>query len=198
VSFEVYNMFPAPVATGVYSNNDAVKETLIPKFKEYEQNVKCENYWHGGYTSYGTDEGVLYWDECKDLIDFIGSNVANFHSFCGLKGNVGLQNSWFSINRRHALHEKHNHLPSTWSGVYYIQCDEEDSGITFVNKHLDSNWPYCERTEPTEYNSGVSTIQPQSGSLVIFPSYLDHKVEQQTTDNERITIAFNFGVINEQ
>ena len=80
-------------------------------------------------------------------------------------------------------------------GVYYVQCDEEDSGLTFVNKNLDSNWPYSSRSEPNEYNSSVNTFQPQTGTLILFPSYLNHKVEQQTTENERVTIAFNFGVV---
>ena len=197
MSFEIHHLFPAPVVVGKYENFESIKTTLIPKFKEYEQSVPCEKYWHGGYTSFGTDEGVLFWEECKELIDFIGTSVANFHAHCQMAGNVALQNSWFSINRQHALHEKHNHLPSTWSGVYYVQCDDNDPGITFINKNLDSNWPYCQRQEPNEYNSSVNTIQPESGSLIIFPSYLDHKVEQQDTNNERITIAFNFGVTDD-
>ena len=195
MSFEIYNIFPAPVVMGQYENHASIKEVLLPKFYEYEKSTPCENYWHGGYTSYGSDEQVLFWDECEDLTNFIGNSVANFHSHIGLIGNVALQNSWFSINRQYALHEKHNHLPSTWSGVYYVQCDEEDSGLTFVNKNLDSNWPYSSRSEPNEYNSSVNTFQPQTGTLILFPSYLNHKVEQQTTENERVTIAFNFGVV---
>lgn len=197
MSFNIYNLFPAPVIMGQYEDAKTTNEKLIPKLKEYEQKVECDNYWHGGYTSFGTDEGVLYWDECKELLEFIGTSVANFHGHCGLVGNVALQNSWFSINRKYALHEKHNHLPSTWSGVYYAQCSDNDPGITFVNKHHDSNWPFCNRSEPNEMNSAVNTLQPETGTLIIFPSYMDHKVEQQTTESERITIAFNFGVLNE-
>ena len=32
-----------------------------------------------------------------------------------------------------------------------------------------------------------------TGSLIIFPSHLSHKVDQQLVDKERIMVAFNYG-----
>ena len=194
MNFTIFNIFPVPVVLGDFENFSNTKDTLVPLFKEYEKNNPCENYCYGGYTSYGNNENILFWKECSELLDFIGISVANFHAHNGLAGNVVLQDSWFSINRKYAFHGKHNHLPCTWSGVYYVQCDEQDSEITFINKNLDNAWPYCNRIEANELNSTVFRLQPKTGSLIIFPSYLDHEVEQQTSDNERITIAFNFTV----
>jgi ectoine hydroxylase-related dioxygenase (phytanoyl-CoA dioxygenase family) len=34
-------------------------------------------------------------------------------------------------------------------------------------------------------------IEPEEGSLIIFPSYLPHSVEPNKHDEERISISFN-------
>jgi uncharacterized protein (TIGR02466 family) len=194
VSIEIGNLFPIPVGMDKYPNANDIKQTLVPKFKEQEKLVECNTYYPGGYTSYGSDESILQWNECSDLVKFITNSVTDVHAGCGLSGDVNLQNSWFSINRKHALHENHMHLPSTWSGVYYVQCDGDAPGLTFINKHLESGWPYCQADTLGDYSSNSCTVQPSTGSIIIFPSYFTHKVEQQRTDNERISIAFNFGV----
>ena len=37
----------------------------------------------------------------------------------------------------------------------------------------------------------VNAISPTEGGLVIFPSYLDHSVNENLSNEERIVISFN-------
>lgn len=199
MDFELHNLFPVPLFKGTFSNAEKLRSDLVPKLLEKaEADSKDNNYCETGYTSYsGYDDNVLFYPECEELLDFVGRSVAGAHNNCGMGGNVGLLGSWFTINRRYAYHEKHNHLPCVWSGVYYVQSTIEDSGITFINSNLDTNWPYnSQKRENNDYNSGAKTLFNETGTILIFPSYLWHKVDQQTNDNERITIAFNFGSVD--
>jgi ectoine hydroxylase-related dioxygenase (phytanoyl-CoA dioxygenase family) len=42
-----------------------------------------------------------------------------------------------------------------------------------------------------EHNSEVFDVTSQTGDMVIFPSYLYHQVKENTTDEIRISLAFN-------
>ena len=39
---------------------------------------------------------------------------------------------------------------------------------------------------------------PHEGMIILFPGWLDHRVGVNTTDDDRITIAFNWLTINEK
>lgn len=195
----IYNLFPVPIFKGHFAKANELKELLLPKFEEFEKSNKMTSeYSNNGYTSFGFNENVLLWEECSDLLNVLGQEIANMHLGTGLTGNVFLENSWFSINRKGSYHEAHNHIPSIWSGCYYVQSNPaEDAGITFLNSNFNSNWPFISKSQVTDYTNSSSTFFNEDGTFLLFPSYLMHKVEQQLSDNDRITIAFNFNSIGE-
>ena len=196
---ECIGLFPVPVFRYRYENWQEIQDILLPKFLEAEKNNTKKTFYPNGYTSYNNDnDNILFWDEAKELLNFVGSAVYTSHVETSLSGNVFLQYSWFTIGRKYSYHEQHNHLPSTWSGVYYIKSNEEQSPITFMNRNTEYVWPYP--ANPIEYNplnSSETRFSTNSGDCIIFPSYLNHKVEQSMTDDPRVTIAFNFGVTDQ-
>jgi len=197
VNIEVKNLFPVPLFKTEYQDQ-TLCSNLTQKFLEIEKDDKNPaEYCLAGYTSFGRDDNVLFWEECADLLDFIGNSVASCHNHVGLAGNVVHAGSWFSINRKHAFHERHNHIPHTWSGVYYLQsAEDQDAPLTFINKNFDNNWPYCTKYGG-EYIASSGKVFVNTGDLGIFPSYLEQKVDEQIADTERITIAFNSDVFEE-
>ena len=44
------------------------------------------------------------------------------------------------------------------------------------------------------YYTNFEYRNPKSGRMILFPSHLDHMVEQSQSDEDRISIAFNFNV----
>ena len=102
--------------------------------------------------------------------------------------NVKPTISWVNITNQFEFHHRHWHPNSFISGVLYLQGDDEDK-ITFFNpnKHqYDVN--------PTEWN-GFNTaswwMPAKTGTLYLFPSSLEHMVENKETNNQRISLAFN-------
>ena len=189
------DIFNVPIFVSEYEKGKELQKNCIDLLQSIEkEDTEKDDYCQTGYTSYGKQDQILYEEPFKDLLNYIGNNVAEVHGAMQLTGNVKLQNSWFSINRKHSYHEKHNHLPSTWSGVYYVQADENDAPIQFINQNLNSHWPFTKPLEANPFNSQMSGFGVKTGLLFIFPSYLEHKVEEQKVDQERITISFNFEV----
>ena len=55
----------------------------------------------------------------------------------------------------------------------------------------------AERVRVFPYHDSVQEVNHldiQTGDLLLFPSWLDHGVKANMTDNARVNIAFNFGV----
>jgi len=100
--------------------------------------------------------------------------------------------SWLNINKPGEHHHSHYHSNSILSGVFYISTEDDDR-ITFQdpNEKIKRVLAF----EPTEYdvwNSSEWFFSVNTNDLILFPSWLDHKVdvnEKATTD--RISISFN-------
>lgn len=108
--------------------------------------------------------------------------------------------SWANINPPGSYHHIHNHSNSLFSGVYYIKsCD---STIKFHGPQTNQMLTFT----PTDYNiwnSSVWRLPVNDNSIVIFPSTTQHSVDDNTSDESRVSIAFNvfvrgeFGAKNE-
>jgi len=79
----------------------------------------------------------------------------------------------------------HNHRGSQVSAVFYLMCDTNDKGgqIVFTDPRQNANRGYD--TVFQEWFKHLS-ITPNSGDIVVFPSYLYHQV---TTYQSNIRIA---------
>ena len=108
----------------------------------------------------------------------------------GMEGYANMTGSWFNINRKYSSHGNHNHIPDTISGIYYVQADEDDARITFHDQNKVSNWPWRGSINP-KFTSRTKSFVPKMGTLYLFPSFVEHSVEQQLKDQERISISFN-------
>jgi uncharacterized protein (TIGR02466 family) len=188
-------IFPTQVFRSIYKDSQELQKKIVPEFLAREKSDQSPvRYTANGYTSYGSNSDVLNDPLLEDLKLFVENCIQHCHKETKLAGEPKLDASWFSINRKYTYHEEHNHLPDLWSRVYYVQADHDHPGLTLVNGNQKSNWPKSGITELSESNSPNVTCAAETGSLIIFPSYLLHKVEQQMVDKERITIAFNYKI----
>ena len=118
------------------------------------------------------------------------------------KENVrqGFSNMWVNINEKHHYNEWHIHPASTLSGAYYIKHDSSDENGNIMFKHPNNlymtfaHWPegLIERTN--EVTSNIVKITPKSNMLLIFPSWLEYKVETNLKDDTRISLSINSGL----
>jgi len=113
-------------------------------------------------------------------------------------------NAWANINRRGHGNEFHTHPGSFWSGTYYV----DDGGIG-ENPELGGEFevqdprgvgpamyaPMLTFAGPGGASLGASyTLQPHSGMIVLFPSWLQHAVRPYRGQKMRISIAFNLSL----
>ena len=149
--------------------------------------------------------------EFRQLIEFIAASLQETVKQVNTQAwpagrmslNMEMVGCWFQIQNGHAFHDIHTHGNCSWSGIYYVQIDAlekrklhadlgEKNGATrfygpysqfLGGAHMDSGNAYLQKS--------TLDIQPEEGSLVVFPSYLPHKAMPYVGEKDRIILSFN-------
>ena len=105
---------------------------------------------------------------------------------------------WANLLRRGQYNSIHLHPNSTWSGVYYVtgnppparpeDGDPAYSGkIEFVDPRPGASAAYTVENAMQQR----SMLNPEAGTMILFPSWLQHQVHPYFGPEARISIAFN-------
>ena len=103
--------------------------------------------------------------------------------------NVSLRitQSWVNKNPKGTGHHKHNHSNSIVSGVYYLSLNP--APILFEQL---LNTPFRINSDTsTPFNTESYVVNCSKNVLVLFPSHLQHYVNSNDSDSDRLSIAFN-------
>jgi uncharacterized protein (TIGR02466 family) len=108
------------------------------------------------------------------------------------KGTLSVS-AWATICRAGAYHAPHSHPDSAWSGVYYVDSGTEssDQPLSGALEFLDPRAGVEAVTAPGDPYGEPFRVRPQSGLLVIFPSWLYHWVHPYAGQTPRIAVSFN-------
>jgi len=111
----------------------------------------------------------------------------------GKSGVLELFSIWFNVNRDNDSNHAHSHSDCFLSGAYYIAVDgsslEEPAPIVLSD-------PRSQPATNFDYSGwfGMNQnhfIDPKPGKVILFPSWLSHRVEPAYGDAPRISVAFN-------
>lgn len=197
-NIQIFDIFKVPLARSDFYISEEEKQNILKEFYQIENSFPMmeNSYPAGSYTSFGTIDKIFDLEVLASIKDHALQSCQELHNSIGLSGELDLTKSWFSINRKHSYHGIHHHCPDLWSGVYYLQAEQEDATISFLNNNMIStSWPYkSQKSQMNDYTSSEKTCKVSGGMMLLFPSYLYHHVSQQLTDRERITIAFNLNL----
>lgn len=93
--------------------------------------------------------------------------------------------AWANVNEPGAENREHMHSGGFISGVAYFQAEGtgyiEFMPYNYTYKMTHQAWPY----------TGVSYYYPEDGDIILFPSFLLHKIEKNPSDRQRVNMAFN-------
>ena len=100
---------------------------------------------------------------------------------------------WANVLRNGEYHSVHSHPNATWSGVYYVNGNEE-----VADKPLSGRFELHDPRPAESLNYADSSVlygrfllNPQPAQMLVFPAWMQHQVHPYFGDKERITIAFN-------
>ena len=142
-----------------------------------------------------TDEGKdsLYVLEEKKFKFLKDALMKEFNSFASdvmhYSNKFKITTSWFTKVTTGQIPSGHNHNNCMFSGVLYVQVDENTGDIVFQT--YDNRRYWIDIEEHNVFNSRDYGFKPVDGLLLLFPSEVYHVVDQNKSDTTRYSLAFN-------
>lgn len=190
----IQDLFKTPIYNTNLDIDNKLLETLA--YQEKEKDTLGRRKSNNGYQTQDLDFNTY-----KFLFDTISKHAIKFYSIYNADiKNHFFSNFWINISGKYHYNRLHSHNGSFISGVYYIKVPKNSGAIAFENpahmfientfKKFD-NWTFENGNDWNNYNSPEWRIEPLKGQLLMFPSYLRHYVEQNKSDEDRISLSFN-------
>jgi uncharacterized protein (TIGR02466 family) len=172
--------------TGV--DNTQIKEYCLGLRKKYP-GIKISN--RGGWHSQELDTPLP--DALDELLHDLTEYINRFAGQYTKATDLILGNWWININGKGDYNTEHDHQNALLSAVYYVEVLADDTGDLVIHRDDHSRFYLGKyKKDMTDFSSQAFIIPPNTGKLVIFPAWTKHSVEQNKSNTERISIAFNF------
>jgi len=160
--------------------------------------VWAENY--SNFISTSTD--VLEMPEFSILKEQVMLSLQDyFYDVLSVKKQteIYITESWLNKSIRDQMHHRHWHPNSVYSGIVILQADKDTGLLNFITGQYQTL--EYEIETPNLFNAKSMTFCPDPGTILIFPSNLEHLVTPNASDLPRISLSFNTfirGIVNNQ
>tara|TARA_R110002074_G_C12242245_1_gene639382 strand:+ start:60 stop:701 length:642 start_codon:yes stop_codon:yes gene_type:complete len=186
---ETVGLFPTPVYT-----TERDLELTSKEKKEIKKIIAGGMRKSGGNIM--SDDSYIFTNNLKKIKKFCDHHIQRYvEEIINPKGNLNfyITQSWLNVTPPGGFHHVHCHQNSILSGVFYVSTVEDDK-IIFEdpNSKVKAASTWFQEVEFNIWNSTVWYIPVSNNKLILFPSWLSHRVdsnEKATTD--RISISFN-------
>jgi uncharacterized protein (TIGR02466 family) len=98
---------------------------------------------------------------------------------------------WVNCNPPGASHRMHSHPNNYLSGVYYVRVGPGADTINFHDPRVQTGIIRPPVTELTAATTDQVVVKVTTGTLLLFPAYLQHSVDANESGEERISVSFN-------
>ena len=131
-------------------------------------------------------------EEFRDLISCINNAAKSVLKFLRVGYDAfEITGCWANVLAKGAAHKPHSHPNNFLSGVYYLRTHPGTDTINFHDPRNQTGIIRPPVVELTAENTDQVVVTVKNGTLLIFPSYLQHSVDANTSGEERISISFN-------
>ena len=176
---ECFDLFPTKIWIADCNLDTASLSKEILDYEKKKESVKLSNI--GGYQAHDF-KNEAFLDACFANIPQLPKNPIEGFTIW----------SWVNVNRKGDYNTRHHHYNTDLflSGVYYVSVPK-DSGVLRL---WDPRGGLVNDSQDMIYFSNghqYIDITPKENMMIFFPSWLEHDVTPNNSDEERISIAFN-------
>ena len=199
LNYKVTPIFPTCIHSLEIDNFDTYRDQLI---KESYQNrdedpMGRELSNRGGWQS---DQVNILKCKSETLKKIITDSLVEFKP---IKNKVSIIiEGWTNINGPGDSNVKHVHPKADFSGVLWIKAQENCGNILFETPNYFEKYQelhsYTDEFALKTNSYMTYFFYPKEGKILIFPSSLSHQVEENKSDEDRISYSFNIKLINEE
>ena len=196
VKYSIANLFPSTVHVFDTDGFDEFKDDLISQvYKLREQDPKGYNISNRhGWQSKGF--------RLSDMNNLLHSTILKrLTSFPPIKKTTEMRASaWVNINYPNSYNILHSHPNSHLSGVMWIKSPKDCGVISFDNPNGHQTYTeinsYDQKFNDEYFIHHSYWLPPVEGRMIVFPSHLQHQVNENKSNEDRISISFNITLTN--
>lgn len=131
-------------------------------------------------------------EEFRDLVACVNNAARSVLRFLRIGyDDFEITGCWATVLARGAAHNVHSHPNNFLSGVYYVRTRPGTDTINFHDPRTQTGIIRPPVVELTAENTDQVVVTVKNGALLIFPAYLQHSVDANMSEEERISISFN-------
>lgn len=177
------DLFPTRVAWSTVELEDSERASIVDHIRSATSAQESRS-----VRSSLLSAGSRFLDDFPNLAQRLQTVVDEYTQSLGLVDNI-ISYSWGNSYAPGANILPHRHEFTVLSGAYYVWSDG-DAGDIAVETPLS----YCRVNEiaqsPNSYNTRIERIPVGTGAVVVFPSWLNHWSERNTSQ-QRYVIGFD-------
>jgi uncharacterized protein (TIGR02466 family) len=150
-------------------------------------------YSHANQSSWQSDDQLQSDVRFNNITNFFLEQMNSMFDCYSIKrDNIYINNMWGNISDGRTAHGIHIHQNSYFSGILYVNMPKGAGNTRFHCPIMSNALIRPEFNDYNHYNSATYNLTPQTGNVVLFPSWLPHSVTESSYDFEgqRITLAF--------
>ena len=189
-------LFPTPIWTIQLENFNVINEEMYTFIKgnQIKDQIGIKRSNNNGWHS---KDFNMQETEPKNFIKKISPSIEKVMTDMNWEKEnqtIKISSMWAIINTGGSTNSRHQHSNSTISAAYYVRAPENCGDIVFYDPRPAPVYSYPNAINPNLLNAQINGISPNEGGLVMFPSFLDHSVNENLSKEERIVISFNITI----
>jgi uncharacterized protein (TIGR02466 family) len=185
-------LFPTLVWTTLFDDRETFNTQLLGQARALRSRnpAGVANTNIKGWQSPNTLQDMADFQDINLRILQVCQRIAESQNF---KPNVILQSQvWLNISPPGASNQIHFHPNCHFSGVYYVSLDAPECGsIFFRDPRVASRMMTYPVEKATEFTASELRMRPEEGRMYVFPGWLEHGVEENLSNRDRVSISFN-------
>ena len=197
LNYKTNLIFPIPIHQIDVNEFSEIQDELIDYAYDLKRKepIGKSNTNRGGWQSSVFDVGL------KDdkLHEFLINSLVGLPPF---KKSIDFTvKSWININKPGDHNVSHNHPNCNLAGVLWIKAPKNSGKIVFDSpNNFESfleNKSYIDDFKKSYFIDDSYHCYPTEGRIIVFPSHLEHHVQENKSNEDRISVSFNIRLSNE-
>jgi|TARA_R110002020_G_scaffold30805_4_gene96770 uncharacterized protein (TIGR02466 family) len=191
----IEQFFPTPVGFSKNTNHSKIKNKIIKACLDIKNKTNSGgNNWASKVYNTCRTYNIHENNSFKEINHYIFSEVNNFaHSLNFTGHKVACSSSWFNVYKKYDYQEYHDHQGEDISVVYFLKGSKKTGDLIFKSPEIPGVFSLFDPNNHLTFKH--VRIKPEQGLLVLFKSNLIHCVDQNKTNETRMSLAYNFKVI---
>lgn len=186
-----YSVFPSIITEVDCPCFQSIKPNLINWIYDFQKKSESVNFSNRG----GWQSNSDFWKQESffHFYEYIFLCISSSIKFYNREFDMG--NMWVNINKKGNYNIEHDHPRSILSGVLWVQIPQNSGNLRFPSPKI---FLECDLLDSANENFKQQfnyyqafDFTPKEGLIVMFPSHMRHLVEENESDQDRISISFN-------